>query len=144
MYQALQRGTIDGVVTGWSGFPPYKLQEVTSYHVDTTLGAVPCMFFMAKKKYNALPNPARDLIDKNATEAESRAFGAFWDRIQGESREMVRASGKRTIVELTPEQTAKWRERVSPVYADWVQGTPEGEKLLAQFRQFLADVQAGK
>jgi TRAP-type C4-dicarboxylate transport system substrate-binding protein len=144
MYQALQRGTIDGVVTGWSAFPPYKPQEVTTYHVDTTLGATPCMFFMAKKKYAALATQARDVLDKNSTEADSRAFGAFWDRIQAESREMVKVSGKRTVVELTPDETAKWRNRVLPVHADWIKSTPNGDKLLAQFNELLAEVRAGR
>ena len=41
MYEALQRGTIDGVVTSWSAFEPYKLAEVTSYHLEVPLGTSP-------------------------------------------------------------------------------------------------------
>ena len=28
IYEALQRGTIDGMVTSWAAFEPYKFQEV--------------------------------------------------------------------------------------------------------------------
>ena len=55
MYESLQRGTIDGLITSWSAFEPYKLQEVTAYHIEAPLGATPSMFFMARKKFDALP-----------------------------------------------------------------------------------------
>jgi len=40
-YEALQRRTVDGVITSWSAFAPYKLQEVTTYHVETLWDRAP-------------------------------------------------------------------------------------------------------
>jgi TRAP-type C4-dicarboxylate transport system substrate-binding protein len=54
MYAAIQRGTADGAAVSWTSFNPFKLAEVTSYHVDTSLGTSFAMFFMSKKIYTLL------------------------------------------------------------------------------------------
>ena len=51
IYEALQRGTIDGMVTSWAAFEPYKFQEVAFYHVEVPIGSNPSMFMMSRKKY---------------------------------------------------------------------------------------------
>ena len=68
-YEALQRRTIDAAITSWSAFAPYKLHEVTTYHVETLLGQGTSMFFMAKKKFDALPESARKILAANSDEA---------------------------------------------------------------------------
>jgi TRAP-type C4-dicarboxylate transport system substrate-binding protein len=102
------------------------------------------MVFMSKKKFDSLPQAARAVIEQNAMENESRVFGAFWDKIAREGRDSVKGTTKHTIVEPGAEQLAKWRERVSPVVDEWAKSTPNGEELLAQFRQTFAEVQTGK
>jgi TRAP-type C4-dicarboxylate transport system substrate-binding protein len=144
-YEGLQRGTIDGILGQWTQFEPFKLYEVTTYHVDTELGGAAGVAFMSKKRYNALSPEARKVIDDNSGEAQSRKFGAFWDAVNQEGRSLVQSKGeKHTIVKLTQEQAASWRERTTPVVADWVKGTPDGDKVLAAYRELLAAVQAGK
>jgi TRAP-type C4-dicarboxylate transport system substrate-binding protein len=100
---------------------------------------------MTRKKYDALPAAARKVIDANAGERESRTFGAMWDSENDKGREMVRALGgaKHAIVQLTPEQTAKWRERLAPLAAEWAKSAPDGEKVLGAWRELLAKVKAG-
>ena len=39
IYEAIQRGTANGAVMTWNGLTTFKLQEVTTYHVETSLGA---------------------------------------------------------------------------------------------------------
>ncbi|MFZ1067582.1 MAG: TRAP transporter substrate-binding protein DctP, partial [Pseudolabrys sp.] len=55
MYEALQRGLVDGVATTWAGFEPYKLAEVTSYHLEVPISGIPSMHFMSRKKFESLP-----------------------------------------------------------------------------------------
>jgi TRAP-type C4-dicarboxylate transport system substrate-binding protein len=78
IYEAVQRGTADGTTIQWTAFQPFKLAEVTSYHVDVFLGSQPSMVLMAKKNYQALPAQARKLIDDNSGEKQTRVFGQFW------------------------------------------------------------------
>jgi TRAP-type C4-dicarboxylate transport system substrate-binding protein len=143
IYEGLQRGMADGVMIGWTAFQPFKLAEVTKFHVEMALGGTPGMVFMAKKKYQSLPAEARHIIDAHATEKESREFGQFWDRIHASTGQSVRAMEGHTVVRPSPEIVAKWRERILPLRTTWANSNPGGEKILTAYQALLADVEAG-
>jgi TRAP-type C4-dicarboxylate transport system substrate-binding protein len=135
---------VDAVLVQWTAFQPFKLQDVTFYHLETKLGGATGMVFMAKKKYDALPAAAKKILDDNSGEAESRFYGKFWDDVDNEGRDMVKALGdKHKIIPQAPEIAAKWRKAVAPVIDDFVKATPDGEKVLAAFRAETAKVKAG-
>ena len=138
-YEALQRGTAEGVVTGFTAFAPFKLQEVTSYHVDVGLGTAAGMVFMSKKRYEALPAAVRKVIDDNSGEAQSRLHGQYFDRQNDEGRENVKAR-KHTVVELSAEQYAAWKRKIAPAVDALVQQRPGGEQYLRAFRAEVAAV----
>jgi TRAP-type C4-dicarboxylate transport system substrate-binding protein len=144
IYEGLQRGTADGVMIGWTAFQPFKLAEVTKYHVEMALGGTPGMVFIAKKKYQSLPAEARRILDANATEKESREFGQFWDRIHFGTGQSVRGLEGHTVVRPSPEIVAKWRERILPLRAAWAKSHTGGEKILTAYQALLADVEAGR
>jgi TRAP-type C4-dicarboxylate transport system substrate-binding protein len=142
-YPGLQRGTMDAVVTSWSTFPTYKLEEVTEYHLDLPLGGTVLMAFMGRDRYEGLPEEVRAAIDMNAGEGGSRSYGTFlW-----EDAERGRASAialDDTIVELSPEKLEEWRERFGEPWIDtWLSRSPDGEKVLEEFRKIYAEVKAG-
>ena len=144
-YTGVQRGMIDGVNTQWTAMQPFKLYEVTFYHVEASLGGTTGMVFMNKKKYNALPAAARKILDENSGEAQSRFYGKFWDDVNREGRDMVKALGdKHQFVTVPPDIEAKWRAEVLPVIQDWAKATPDGDKVLAAFRSEIAKVRAGQ
>jgi TRAP-type transport system periplasmic protein len=143
MYQAIQRGTSDGAAVSWTSFNPYKLAEVTTYHVDTTLGTSVGVIFMSRKRYEALSPEVKKVLDAHSGEAASQAFGTFWDNERRDGKDQTVARGdKRTIVTLTPEQTAAWRQKMAPLEADWVTRTPDGAKVIAAYRAEIAKLQA--
>jgi len=143
VYQALQRGTADGLVTSWTAFQPFKLGEVTHYHVDTRLGSGTGATFMAKKRYAALPDAARKIFDSERGEALSRSFGQFWEDVSKEGRATTLAEPGHTSLTLKPEQAAHWRAQAEVVGANWAKGIPDGEKLVETYRALLAKVKAG-
>jgi TRAP-type C4-dicarboxylate transport system substrate-binding protein len=145
MYEAIQRGTADGAAVAWTSFDPFKLAEVTSYHVDTRLGTSSAMMFMTKATWDSLSPEAQKAIDKHSGEMESRAFGAWWDGERKAGKDNTIARGdKRTIVELTPEQTAAWQKKLEPINENWAKNTPDGAKVLAAFKAEIAKIEAGQ
>jgi TRAP-type C4-dicarboxylate transport system substrate-binding protein len=144
MYDGLQRGSIDGLITSWSAFAPYHLAEVSSYHVLAPLGVAPAMFFMSKKKYESLPPQLRAALEANGDEAQSRFSGEAWRQDGLSMQASLAASGKHTIKDLPPETLAAWEARTEPLIKDWAAGVPGGEKVLATYRQLYADVEAGR
>jgi TRAP-type transport system periplasmic protein len=129
---------------GWTAFQPFKLAEVTKFHIEMSLGGSPGMVFMGKKKYHALSGDVRRVIDANSTEKESREFGQFWDRIHAGTGQMVRGLEGHTVVRPTPDVIAKWRERVLPLTDAWAKANSGGEKILTAYRAMLAEVEAGR
>jgi TRAP-type transport system periplasmic protein len=142
VYPALQRGTADGTTTPWTAFEIFKLAEVTKYHVEAPIGGGTGHVMMSKKKYAALPDAARKLIDKYSAEGETRIYGKFWDEVQEEGREIARKANH-AIVQLTPAQLADWRQKLSGIETEWVKRTPDGDKVLARYRALVQDVKAG-
>ena len=143
-YESLQRGTVDGVVTAWTAIEPLKLNEVTSYHVDVELGGGTGVVPMARKRYQALPEAARKILDANSGEGHTRHFGRFWDSEQEKGRAIIaRGGAKHAVHSLTPAQDAEWRRRVAPIVDEWARNTPNGEKLVSTFRSLVAQVKAG-
>ena len=142
-YEALNRGTIDGAAIGWTAAETYKLNEVVTTHVDYPIGGTIGVVFMAKKRYGALSEAARKVIDANAGEKETRVFGAYWDRYADEVRQKVKGDTRHQVITLDAAQSAKWRERVAPLVDEWVKATPDGAKVLAAWRDIVAKGKAG-
>jgi TRAP-type C4-dicarboxylate transport system substrate-binding protein len=146
MYEAINRGTADGAVVSWTSFNPFKLAEVTSYHIEAALGTAPAFIYMAKKKYDSLPANARAALDRHATEAEVRRFGAWWDgeKKAGRADVVARNDANRQIVQLTAAQAASWQAKTSAIQEEWAKNVPDGAKVLAAYKEELARVKAGK
>jgi TRAP-type C4-dicarboxylate transport system substrate-binding protein len=143
MYPAIQRGTADGTMIAWVAFNPWKLFEVTHYHVDVAFGGAAGMIFMSKAKYDTLSPAARKIIDANSGEAQSRAFGQVMEDEDKAQRAAVKAMPNQTFVTPTPAQIAAWQKKITPVIDQWTKVVPSGDVVLAQFKKNLADIKAG-
>lgn len=139
-YEALQRNTVDGVMLGWTAVLSFKLQEVTTYHVEAALGTATGMMFIGKKRYESLPASAKAVLDKFSGEGESRDLGKFWDRLEVFGDKLVKGLPNQTVIDAPPELAAKWHSEAEPIAADWAKRTPDGEKVLKAFREELAKV----
>jgi TRAP-type transport system periplasmic protein len=142
-YETLQRGTADGALIGWTAFDPFKLAEVTHYHVDAPLGGDTGYVFMAKKEWDSLPDGVKKILAENSGEAESRAFGRFWDQVVKEGEANTLKLPGHTLVHLTPEQQKKWHDRIAPIADEWAKSMPNGDKVMAAYKELLAKVKAG-
>ncbi len=98
------------------------------------------MFFMAKKKYDALPESARKILAANADEATTTLFSRHFDGQWLDSRKPVADSDKQTIVQLTPEQTAKWRAKAEPLLQEWAKSRTDGEQALTKYRELYKQI----
>lgn len=145
MYEALQRGTIDGATTSWASFEPYKLIEVTSYHVEIPVGTTPSMHFMSRKKFDSLPPAVREVLTANSGEARSREMGAYIDGSAKRARDaVIAAPDKHTLVKPTADQIDAWKKRTASVTENWIKERPGGDKVVQVFTQLYKDALAGR
>lgn len=143
-YEALQRRMVDAALIGWSAFGPYKLAEVTSYHVMAPIGNSAFMIFMDKAKYEKLPAAVRKILDDNGGEQESRNFGKYFQDASDEFINEARKSKGHEVVNLTDQEKAQWRQRVAPIVAKWLADRPGSAKVMDAYVKLIAQVRAEK
>jgi TRAP-type C4-dicarboxylate transport system substrate-binding protein len=137
-YQAAERGLVTAIMTGWSAVLPFKLQDVVQHHLDADLGHVVGMIMMNKGSYAAVPENARKAIDSLSYESFSRRMGNTTDRMNALGDTVVCKQSGQTCYGLSPEQAATWQKRLAPIQEDWLKRTPDGAKILAEFKAELA------
>ena len=143
-YNALQRGTIDYIATAWSALPSFKLDEVTSYHLEVPLGTDDVYVVMNKDVYAKLPAKAKAAVDKTTGEPMVRHMIEVIDGATNFARSTVAKEPGHTVAQLPPEEEARWAKRVEPVIEEWVRDTPDGARVLAAFRAEVKKIRAGQ
>jgi TRAP-type C4-dicarboxylate transport system substrate-binding protein len=143
MYPAIQRGTADGTMIAWVAFNPWKLYEVTSYHVDAAVGGAAGMIFMSRAKYYALPPAVKKIINDNSGEVMSRNFGQVMVDEDKAQRASVMAMPKQTFATLNAAQLATWKTKLQPSITGWTKSTNGADVVLAKFKEELANIKAG-
>jgi len=144
MYTMLQRHLADGIVSAWPALDTFKLNEVTTYHLNVPLGGSTSIVFLTAKRFAALPPAAQKAIEENSDERQSRAFGVAWEETAEEARAMTQRLPGHVFAELDEATAKKWRSAAEPVLDDWAQANPGGQEVLAKFRALIAAVEAGK
>lgn len=139
-YQALQRGGADGLYFPMTALTDFKLDEVTTYHIVSSLGGGPGGVWIAKAKYLALPAEARAILDENSGERQSRYAGQVFDQLQAQGREKLQGSTKQKVVELTQAQSAKWKADALPLLDEFAKVDSNHQKVLAMVRELAKQV----
>jgi TRAP-type transport system periplasmic protein len=143
VYEALQRGTIDGSATGWPGVTAYKLTDIVKHHILEPFGAADVAIIMNKASYAKLPAKAKHVIDENSGVFFTNWFNKFVDGSTQQAIDDIRHMKGQTVEPLSPEQRAIWMKRIEPVIAGWEKRTPDGAHVLAAFRKEVAQIRAG-
>jgi TRAP-type C4-dicarboxylate transport system substrate-binding protein len=138
IYASLSRGVIDGAAMQWTGVFTFKLQEVSSNHLDVQLGSSSGYVFMNKDSFAKLPAKPQKAIDDNSGYKSSREFGQFLDKLGEDARTAVKGMPGHAVASLDAAETARWKERVTPVIEDWVKRTPNGAAVLDAFKAEVA------
>ena len=144
IYASIQRGLIDGATMAWTGMKQLNLNEVTSFHIETEFGTTADIIFISRRAYDALPAPARKILDDNSGESLSRAMGALYDDESRKARTPLLESDKHKIVGLSPAQKQEWSAMIKPLTDAWTSSHQGGAKLLETYRTLLADAEAGR
>jgi TRAP-type C4-dicarboxylate transport system substrate-binding protein len=112
VYMALQRGTIDGAISGTTSFYERKFYEVTKYitHVDYAFPMFAVL--MNLKKWNDLPPDVQQIFLACSLEAQE------WGRVEcekmdKEALELLKQKGMEVYI-LGDKEKERWRQANSP------------------------------
>ena len=148
-YELLSSGVADGVF--------FPLESIVSFKLETVLEQATLFpggmysssfgFFMNEDKWNKLPKQDQDAIEKISGEHIARLAGNSWDEADRKGLEALKKSGVK-IVNANSELVAEVKKRSAPNIDEWVQAATakgvDGAKVLAEFRDELKKVAAGK
>jgi TRAP-type C4-dicarboxylate transport system substrate-binding protein len=141
-YTSLERGVIDGVITGYEGNFAFGTHQVTKYRTENVnLSAMGTPLVYSVEWYNSLPEDVKQIFDEVAD-------GLHWSKVIGETFDGGEAALKAETLKydeevgnpapyaLTEEQQQEWLELLMPIRDNWVNemeanGVP-GEAMLEE------------
>jgi TRAP-type C4-dicarboxylate transport system substrate-binding protein len=141
--ESLSRGVVDMTLNNWGFVGDFKVNEVSSQHLDLPLGAVAVGIVMRQDRFDALPPEARAALEAASGEALARKLGQAFDRQEKEVRERVAASGRNTVTTPSEAEVAEWRKVIDPVNESWRTGKPRNQRIHAAFVEHLKRIRAG-
>jgi TRAP-type C4-dicarboxylate transport system substrate-binding protein len=148
-YELLKSGVADGVF--------FPMESIISFKLDTVLEQATLFpggmyssafgFFMNEDKWNKLPRQDQEAIEKISGEHIARLAGKSWDDADQRGLDVLKKSGVK-IVNANPELVAEVQKRSAPIIDEWIKAATakgvDGARILAEFREELKKVAAGK
>lgn len=139
----LNKGTVTGSILPYEIAPAVKMQDLVSYFTTLAppqerLSTAIFTLLMNKAKYQSLPPELRKVIDDNSGRSIAPMAIEVWDRIELEGEKVMRSRSKNKFVQLSAEETARFKAKVQPVFERFIKLLDESG---ANGRQVLADVE---
>lgn len=142
IYQAIEKGTLDGALANPSFALGYKWDEVTKYYYPIPFGGLGQFVAINKSSWDKIPPD----IQKRVTALHDVACGAAHEIYQGSGEKLLEAAvaqGKITVTQPSPEDIAKviaiTKEKIGD---DWVDKMNKrslpGKKVLDRWVELLA------
>ncbi|MGR6429710.1 TRAP transporter substrate-binding protein [Rhizobium sp. PAMB 3174] len=136
--EALSRGLVGGSVNEWVAATIFGVIESAKFHVDVNMGTSPIMVVMNKAKYESLSDEQKAAIDSNSGEAFSRLWGEQFDANNDKLRAKALGDPSQQMVNLAPEEKAKWDARLQTVVDGWIKKTPNGQQIFDAYSEAIA------
>ncbi len=140
--EAMSRGVVDMTLNNWGFVGDFKVNEVSSHHLNLPLGAVAVGIVMRQDRYDKLPPQAKAAVDKFSGEVLSRRIGEVFDYREKEVHDQVAKSGRNTVVEPSAADVALWKQAIEPTNQAWRQARPRNERIYQAFNTQLKQIRA--
>ncbi len=140
--EAISRGTISGTTSHLSPFFDFGLDRVTNNHFFIGLGVVPLAVLMNKKKFDALPETSRAVIERNAGYPLTKKWIESISSYNAANLEKLKSNPKNKIVFPDQAQLDKAQKLLAPVREQWVAASDRHKELKAALDTELAKVRA--
>jgi len=120
LYEALQRGVLDGTTYSFATAMSHHLEEVTKYATDgVQLGNGALFYFMSKEKFESF-SPEIQQIILEAGAKFSDAVAQRYDEVTKQNQQKYAEAGG-TIYTLTEEDKKAWEEALASAAELWIQ-----------------------
>ncbi|MCC6888205.1 MAG: TRAP transporter substrate-binding protein [Hyphomicrobiales bacterium] len=142
--EALSRGTIDGSTAHPSVLFDFGVVRVTTSHYFTRLGSVPIAMLMNRKKFDSLPQAAKDIIARHSGEASAKNFIDGINRYNDALVKKMQADSSRKVVFPSPADLEAVQGTLKTVISEWAGRSPRNRELLNAMENELAKIRSGR
>jgi len=115
VYQALQTGVVDGCENTPSNYYTQKFHEVQKHITNSKHAHLQYAVIVNAKIWAGLPADIREPLEKAMNEATDYT-NSIAQQENIDALKDIKASGKTTIHDLTPDQRRAWTEALMPTY----------------------------
>lgn len=130
LYQAVDNGTIDSVITDWHAIYSFKLYELFNYYVDENIGVSTYFMLMNKDKYESLPADLQQILDEYSGEKALEICGSFWDDIEAEVRDIIATDyPDAQVYKLSDEERANLEAVAQTTIDNWIASHENGQEI---------------
>jgi TRAP-type C4-dicarboxylate transport system substrate-binding protein len=140
--EAISRGTISGTTSHMSPFFDFGLDRVTNNHFFIGLGVVPLVVLMNKKKFDALPETSRAVIERNAGDVLTKRWIESITAYNDANLEKLKNNPKNKVVFPSQAEIDQAQKLLTPVREEWVATSDRHKELKAALDTELAAVRA--
>jgi TRAP-type C4-dicarboxylate transport system substrate-binding protein len=122
LYQALEKGVVDGYVTSWEGTATFKLHEQARYLTDLVITIAPMWFIMNLDSWNKLPKDVQGQMDSVIGLKGAERMANAWTKGDEDAIKAIQSSpNKLEVYKLPPDEQARWEKAAGqPLRDKWV------------------------
>ncbi len=122
VYQALDKGVIDGAGAPWEAVHAFRLYEVGKFVTIAPLASVYFSICANRAKIESLPADVRQQLMSVSGLAGSKFWGkSFFDTAEAGVYEDLKKAGRQIErYQLPADEAAKWAKQAEPVHEAWI------------------------
>lgn len=119
IYDALERGIIDGTAIANSGIKSFRLHQVIKHASQSGLYVAAMGVFMNKRSWEKLSAEDKKLMESLIGERLAVLGGKNYDREDDEALKLMKKAGV-NIFKVAPQEMERWRAAAKPVTEEWM------------------------
>jgi TRAP-type C4-dicarboxylate transport system substrate-binding protein len=134
-YPGLQRGVVDGVITGPHGMLDRSLDEVAKHYYPLNLPSGGCYLGVNTSKLQALPENYKKVLLEEAKELEE-GLKKNWESTLKEKVSLLNEKGVK-LLEIPSEGRTGWQKAAGPIWDSWAKADSNNQKALGIAKKAL-------
>jgi TRAP-type C4-dicarboxylate transport system substrate-binding protein len=137
----IDRGVADSITDFWNSQFLFGINNVTKFHIDVPMYVSIYVWPINKGVYDGASAAQKTVLDHHCTPEWAEKLASPWADFEGAGRDLTRKAPGHTVVELTPEQLAAWKQAALPLEKSWAdavrQRGEDPDKVLAELKAEL-------
>jgi TRAP-type C4-dicarboxylate transport system substrate-binding protein len=143
MNEALNRGTVDGVIQGWTGMRTFKTMPLVDQAYSVPTGTIPFLLLMNQAKWDSLPDAVQTSVMAHGGIKMAKSGGTAYTEIGQQIRDGVKEEGRVEMITPDDATIATYAEKADAVHQEWIKNTPNGEAVYDAAVKLLKEMRGG-